>query len=62
MAKILAVGIATLDIINLVDSYPSEDTEVRALSQRKLRGGQRNQYLGRTQSIRASVSLGWRIS
>ncbi|MBL1320613.1 MAG: ketohexokinase [Methylophaga sp.] len=39
MAKILAVGIATLDIINTVDSYPSEDTEVRALSQRKVRGG-----------------------
>lgn len=39
MAKILAVGIATLDIINLVDSYPSEDTEVRALSQHKTRGG-----------------------
>lgn len=39
MAKILAVGIATLDIINTVDSYPAEDTEVRALSQRKVRGG-----------------------
>ncbi len=39
MAKILAVGIATLDIINIVDAYPAEDTEVRALSQRKTRGG-----------------------
>ncbi|MFW5426910.1 MAG: PfkB family carbohydrate kinase [Methylophagaceae bacterium] len=39
MAKILAVGIATLDIINTVETYPSEDTEVRALSQRKARGG-----------------------
>ncbi len=39
MAKILAVGIATLDIINTVDSYPSEDTEVRALCQRQVRGG-----------------------
>ncbi|PHS22888.1 MAG: ketohexokinase [Methylophaga sp.] len=39
MAKIVAVGIATLDIINTVETYPSEDTEVRALSQRKVRGG-----------------------
>jgi ketohexokinase len=39
MAKILAVGIATLDIINTVETYPPEDTEVRALSQRKTRGG-----------------------
>jgi ketohexokinase len=39
MAKILAVGIATLDIINTVETYPSENTEVRARSQRKTRGG-----------------------
>jgi len=39
MAKILAVGIATLDIINSVDGYPSEDDEVRAVSQRQCRGG-----------------------
>lgn len=39
MAKILGVGIATLDIINTVDTYPQEDTEVRALSQRVARGG-----------------------
>lgn len=39
MARILAVGIATLDIINRVDSYPPEDSEVRALSQRRVRGG-----------------------
>lgn len=39
MAKILAVGIATLDIINIVDTYPIEDSEIRALSQRKTRGG-----------------------
>jgi len=39
MAKILAVGIATLDIINSVDSYPNEDDEVRAVSQRQCRGG-----------------------
>ena len=39
MAKILAVGIATLDIINTVDRYPVEDSEVRAISQQKTRGG-----------------------
>ena len=39
MAKILAVGIATLDIINTVARYPLEDSEVRAVSQQKKRGG-----------------------
>ena len=39
MANILGIGIATLDIINTVDGYPKEDTEVRALSQRVCRGG-----------------------
>ena len=39
MATILAVGIATLDIINTVESYPSEDSEHRALRQYKSRGG-----------------------
>lgn len=39
MARILAVGIATLDIINSVDGYPREDEEVRATAQRRCRGG-----------------------
>lgn len=39
MAKILAVGIATIDIINQVSHYPAEDDEVRALSQQQVRGG-----------------------
>lgn len=39
MARILGVGIATLDIINTVAEYPAEDAEVRALSQRLARGG-----------------------
>lgn len=39
MAKVLAIGIATLDIINTVNSYPTEDDEVRAISQRQARGG-----------------------
>jgi len=39
MARILGIGIATLDIINTVDHYPQEDEEMRALSQRLTRGG-----------------------
>jgi ketohexokinase len=39
MAQILAVGIATLDIVNEVDTYPKEDTEVRALVHSVRRGG-----------------------
>lgn len=38
-ARILGVGIATLDLINAVEGYPAEDTEVRALGQRRARGG-----------------------
>jgi ketohexokinase len=37
--RILGVGIATLDIINTVADYPDEDSEVRALEQRRSRGG-----------------------
>lgn len=39
MASIMVVGNATLDIINVVDSYPHEDQEVRACSQHISRGG-----------------------
>lgn len=39
MAKVLAVGIATIDIINLVEDYPHKDQEVRALQQMRRRGG-----------------------
>lgn len=39
MARILAVGNATLDIINIVDGYPAEDMEVRASAQQIRRGG-----------------------
>lgn len=39
MARILAIGIATLDIVNLVSAYPAEDSETRALGQRVNRGG-----------------------
>ncbi len=39
MNNILAVGVATLDIIHTVDGYPTENTEVRALSLQRRRGG-----------------------
>lgn len=39
MSRILVVGNATLDIINMVDSYPHEDQEVRAHDQLIRRGG-----------------------
>ena len=39
MARILTVGIATLDIINTVDGFPVEDAEVRATAQAISRGG-----------------------
>jgi ketohexokinase len=39
MAKILLTGIATLDIINHVDHYPTENEELRGDSQYMCRGG-----------------------
>jgi ketohexokinase len=39
MTRILGIGIATLDIINTVDGFPSENSEVRATGQRIARGG-----------------------
>ena len=39
MARIVAIGIATLDVVNVVDGYPAENNEVRAVSQRIVRGG-----------------------
>mgnify|MGYP000007604311 CR=1 FL=1 len=37
--RILAAGVATIDIINTLATYPAEDQEVRALKQRICRGG-----------------------
>lgn len=39
MARILAVGVATLDIINSVTQYPAENSELRASAQALRRGG-----------------------
>ncbi|XP_049640169.1 ketohexokinase isoform X1 [Suncus etruscus] len=37
--QILCVGLVVLDIINVVDKYPEEDSDSRCLSQRWQRGG-----------------------
>ena len=37
--NILGIGIATLDVINEVVTYPREDAEVRTVGQRLMRGG-----------------------
>ncbi len=39
MLRILLTGVATLDIINTVDEYPAEDSEVRASEQARRMGG-----------------------
>lgn len=39
MARILSVGIATLDIVNHVTAYPAEDDEIQATAQTIRRGG-----------------------
>lgn len=39
MARMLGIGIATLDIVNEVERYPREDEEVRAVAQHVRRGG-----------------------
>ncbi|MFD2113836.1 PfkB family carbohydrate kinase [Thiorhodococcus fuscus] len=43
---ILGVGIVTLDLVNQVETYPVEDAEIRALSQRRTRGGNVANSLG----------------
>jgi len=39
MANIVGVGIAALDIINITDGYPVEDSKIRALAHKVRRGG-----------------------
>jgi len=39
MARVLAFGVAVVDIVNVVHSYPEEDAEIRAQSQSIRRGG-----------------------
>lgn len=58
MARILAIGIATLDIINTVDGYPAEDAEVRAVAQRVCRGGNATNTLAVLSQFGHQVSWG----
>lgn len=57
MLRILLTGVATLDIINTVDEYPAEDSEVRASDQVSRTGGnacnsaQVMQQLGHSSSL-----------
>ena len=39
MARVICVGIATLDLVNQGEQYPAEDSEVRALAQSRRMGG-----------------------
>jgi len=54
--RILGVGIATLDIVSVVDRYPAEDAEVRALARDRRRGG------NCTNSLAVLAQLGHRVS
>uniref|UniRef100_A0A8D3BXR7 Carbohydrate kinase PfkB domain-containing protein n=1 Tax=Scophthalmus maximus TaxID=52904 RepID=A0A8D3BXR7_SCOMX len=62
--KILCVGLVCLDIINVVDKYPEEDTDSRCLSQRWQRGGNASNsctvlsLLGAPCSFMGSLSAG----
>jgi ketohexokinase len=58
MARILAIGIATLDIINRLDGYPAEDAEVRAVAQRVCRGGNATNTLAVLSQFGHRVSWG----
>ncbi|XP_049431435.1 ketohexokinase isoform X2 [Epinephelus fuscoguttatus] len=62
--KILCVGLVCLDIINVVDKYPEEDTDTRCLSQRWQRGGNASNsctvlsLLGASSAFMGSLSAG----
>uniref|UniRef100_UPI0037E99224 ketohexokinase n=1 Tax=Semicossyphus pulcher TaxID=241346 RepID=UPI0037E99224 len=62
--KILCVGLVCLDIINVVDRYPEEDTDSRCLSQRWQRGGNASNsctvlsLLGAPSAFMGSLSAG----
>jgi len=62
MSHILLTGIVVLDIINQLDSYPREDSEVRAIKQQIRRGGNASNtatvlsQLGHNCTLAASLS------
>ncbi|OOG25701.1 carbohydrate kinase [Thioalkalivibrio denitrificans] len=55
MSHILAIGIATLDVVNIVDHYPVEDEEIRATAQQVTPGG------NAANCARVLVQLGHRV-
>ncbi|XP_069371294.1 ketohexokinase isoform X5 [Paralichthys olivaceus] len=55
--KILCVGLVCLDIINVVEKYPEEDTDSRCLSQRWQRGGNASNSCTVLSSLGASCSF-----
>jgi len=57
MPSILLTGISTLDIINTVDGYPSEDSEVRASEQTIRTGGNACNSAKVLQQLGVSTSL-----
>ncbi|XP_034092484.1 ketohexokinase [Gymnodraco acuticeps] len=63
--KILCVGLVCLDIINVVEKYPEEDTDSRCLSQRWQRGGNASNsctvlsLLGASCAFMGSLSSGY---
>jgi len=58
MARILVIGIATLDIINSVEGYPREDDKLRAVSQRVSLGGNAANTLIVLSQLGHEVALG----
>ncbi|KAM3620875.1 uncharacterized protein V6R79_003182 [Siganus canaliculatus] len=62
--KILCIGLVCLDIINVVDKYPEEDTDSRCLSQRWQRGGNASNsctvlsLLGESSAFMGSLAAG----
>ncbi|KAF3855582.1 hypothetical protein F7725_016305 [Dissostichus mawsoni] len=65
--KILCVGLVCLDIINVVEKYPEEDTDSRCLSQRWQRGGNASNsctvlsLLGAPCAFMGSLSSGYKF-
>jgi ketohexokinase len=54
--RVLGVGIATLDVVHVVDRYPTEDAEVRALDLHRRRGGNATNTLAALDQLGHGVS------
>ncbi|KAF0714639.1 Aste57867_3773 [Aphanomyces stellatus] len=56
---LLVVGIATIDVINTIPAYPSEDSKIRVTESRKCRGGNGTNTLVVASQIGAFEALHW---